>query len=163
RRWLRGTGRGDAVLRVRRVPGVRGRHPRRAGDDAVVSAAATFTEVVADLAAEYADLDAIVGGLGDAQWGLPTPAAGWTVGDQVRHLAFSDGRAREAVADPEAFEAAKGADVGGVVDRSVEAGRSMMRQDVPAWWRDERASLLGLLERADPSRRVPWYGPPMGM
>jgi uncharacterized protein (TIGR03084 family) len=85
------------------------------------------------------------------------------VGDQVRHLAFSDARAREAVGDPDAFEAAKGRDVGGVVESSVEAARSLGRADVLAWWRDERGALLALLEGADPARRVPWYGPPMGM
>ena len=123
---------------------------------------ATYTDVVADLAAEYADLDGIVERASDAGWDLPTPAPGWTVGDQVRHLAFSDARARVAVEDPAAFEASKGA-VAGVVESSVAAARSMARRQVLTWWREERAALLALLAAADPARRVPWYGPPMGM
>jgi len=122
-----------------------------------------YADVVADLGAEYADLDAVVGGLDDAAWDLPTPAAGWTVGDQVRHLAFSDARARDAVADPQGFEAAKAGDVAAAVSSAIEASRSMPRREVLAWWRDERSALLQLLASADPSRRVPWYGPPMGL
>jgi uncharacterized protein (TIGR03084 family) len=119
--------------------------------------------VVADLAAEYDDLDAIVDRLDDAEWDLTTPAPGWTVGDQVRHLAFSDARARVAVADPDAFEAARPGDVTGAVAGALAEARSMGRHDVLAWWRDERSSLLHHLAGADPSRRVPWYGPPMGL
>jgi uncharacterized protein (TIGR03084 family) len=122
----------------------------------------TYTDVVADLEAEYADLDGIVDRVSDAEWDLPTPAPGWTVGDQVRHLAFSDARARVAVEDPAAFEASKGS-VAGVVESSVAAARSMTRREVLTWWRDERQALLALLADAGPARRVPWYGPPMGM
>src|SRR5579862_6946413 len=122
-----------------------------------------YAAVVSDLAAEYADLDGIVSAVDDAGWELPTPAEGWTVGDQVRHLAFSDARAREALADPGAFEASKVEDVGDAVTRSVEAARWMGRHEVLARWREERSALLGLLASADPARRVPWYGPPMGV
>jgi uncharacterized protein (TIGR03084 family) len=85
------------------------------------------------------------------------------VGDQVRHLAFSDARAREAIADPDAFEASKGSDVGAAVASALEDARSRPRDDVLAWWRNERSALLGHLRDTDPSRRVPWYGPPMGV
>jgi len=122
-----------------------------------------YAAVVADLSAEYAELDAIVAALDDAAWSLPTPAPGWTVGDQVRHLAFSDARAREALADPDAFEASKGTNVGAAVQRALDEARSLGPREVLAWWRDERSSLLHLLEGADPARRVPWYGPPMGV
>jgi uncharacterized protein (TIGR03084 family) len=123
----------------------------------------TYDGVVSDLAAEYADLDAIVSTVDDDGWELPTPAEGWTVGDQVRHLAFSDARARLALGDPDAFEASKGVDVADAVARSVEAARAMSRLEVLARWRDERSALLALLASADPARRVPWYGPPMGV
>jgi Mycothiol maleylpyruvate isomerase N-terminal domain len=54
-----------------------------------------------DLAAEHADLDRIVG-VGD-RLDAPTPAAGWSVGDQISHLWFFDQRALLALTDPEAF------------------------------------------------------------
>jgi uncharacterized protein (TIGR03084 family) len=123
----------------------------------------TLGEVVTDLAAEYAELDGIVSAVDDAGWGLPTPAAGWTVGDQVGHLAFSDARAREALADPGGFEASRGDDVDRAISRSVESSRSLRRDAVLTRWRDERSAVLGLLASADPARRVPWYGPPMGV
>ncbi len=121
-----------------------------------------YDTVLADVAAEYADLDTIVSDAGDAAWDVPTPAPGWTVGDQVRHLAFSDERARQAVVDPGAFEAAKTGDVSAAVHDALEAARSLGRDEVLAWWRDERGVLLTRLRATDPSRRIPWYGPPMG-
>lgn len=123
----------------------------------------TLGEVVTDLAAEYAELDGIVSAVDDAGWELPTPAAGWTVGDQVGHLAFSDARAREALADPGGFEASRGDDVDRAISRSVESSRSLRRDAVLTRWRDERSAVLALLASADPARRVPWYGPPMGV
>ena len=43
--------------------------------------------LTADLAAESADLVALLIPLGGAQWDLPTPARGWAIRDQVSHLA----------------------------------------------------------------------------
>ena len=53
-----------------------------------------------DLTAEHDDLDRIVD---VASLARPTPAAGWTVGDQISHLWFFDQRALLALTDPEAF------------------------------------------------------------
>jgi len=122
----------------------------------------TYAMVLADVAAEYDDLDAIVSDAGAAAWDVRTPAPGWTVGDQVRHLAFSDASARQAVTEPDAFEAARRGDVSAAVHDALEAARSRGRDEVLAWWRAERAALLTSLRGTDPSRRIPWYGPPMG-
>ncbi|HEX3604543.1 MAG TPA: maleylpyruvate isomerase N-terminal domain-containing protein, partial [Candidatus Dormibacteraeota bacterium] len=65
----------------------------------------TVDGVCADLAEEQEDLDRIVGALDDAALDTPTPAQGWTVRDQVTHLAFFDGRGTMAIVDPEAFVA----------------------------------------------------------
>ncbi|MFD3671545.1 maleylpyruvate isomerase N-terminal domain-containing protein, partial [Streptomyces sp. NPDC058672] len=32
------------------------------------------------------ELDQLVEGLGDQEWALPTPAAGWTLAHQIAHL-----------------------------------------------------------------------------
>ena len=61
-------------------------------------------KICTDLAKEYEELDAIVGVLDESGWNVMTPAEGWTVKDQIRHLAYYDERARQAVAAPEAFE-----------------------------------------------------------
>ncbi|MDQ2635502.1 MAG: maleylpyruvate isomerase N-terminal domain-containing protein, partial [Actinomycetota bacterium] len=44
-----------------------------------------------DLVAEQQVLDDLVDGLDEAQWMTPTPAAGWSVCDQIAHLAMFDG------------------------------------------------------------------------
>lgn len=44
--------------------------------------------VLADLTADGEQLDRLVAGLDADQWKLPTPAPGWTVADQIAHLAF---------------------------------------------------------------------------
>ena len=43
-----------------------------------------------DLAAESAVLRALLVPLDEAGWQQPTPAAGWSVLDQVTHLAYFD-------------------------------------------------------------------------
>ncbi|MGR7002148.1 maleylpyruvate isomerase family mycothiol-dependent enzyme [Yinghuangia aomiensis] len=61
--------------------------------------------LLADLAAEGADLDARVADLPAADWALPTPAAGWTIAHQIAHLAWTDAWAVRAVTAPADFTA----------------------------------------------------------
>ena len=119
-----------------------------------------------DLAAEQADLDRLVAPLDAAGWATPTPAEGWTVHDQVGHLAFFDHEARSALTDPEGFAAGLleiAGDPGGYMDRSVGTGRAKPPTELLQWWRDERRQLLEAARAADPTMRVPWYGPPMSV
>ena len=46
-------------------------------------------------------------------------------------------------------------------DLAVEAGRALAPTELLRAWRDDRAVLLGLARRSDPSARIPWYGPAM--
>ena len=62
-------------------------------------------EVLADLWAESADLDRLVGGLPAEDWARPTPAEGWTIAHQIAHLAWTDEAAHLAVTDPDGFKA----------------------------------------------------------
>ena len=61
-------------------------------------------EVLADLWAESAELDRLVGGLAAGEWATPTPAEGWTIAHQIAHLAWTDEAAQLAATDPEAFK-----------------------------------------------------------
>ncbi|HET9602386.1 MAG TPA: TIGR03084 family metal-binding protein [Acidimicrobiales bacterium] len=115
-----------------------------------------------DLAAEHADLDAIVADLDERSWEHPTPARGWAVRDQISHLGYFDRTAVLAVTEPVAFSATVAALLAGGVDPSVEPGRAMGPAELLAWWRDGRAQLLGVLRPLDPATRISWYGPPMG-
>ena len=119
-----------------------------------------MTGLLDDLAAEHADLDALTTGV---DLGLQTPAEGWTVGDTIAHLWFFDREATTALVDAEAFaailkEAIENPD--GYMARTLGEGR-VLGDELPAVWRQTRADLLAALRAADPSTKVPWFGPPM--
>lgn len=115
-----------------------------------------------DLRAEHEALDVVVSDLGEQQWSLPTPAAGWSVRDQISHLWFYDQRAVLAMHDPDSFAAdMKWMLANGGTEASVAPGRSMSGDELLHAWRRDRAVLLQAAGAADASARVPWYGPPM--
>ena len=58
-----------------------------------------------DLAAESAVLRGLLVPLDEDGWRQPTPAAGWSVLDQVTHLAWFDEAALRSALQPEAFAA----------------------------------------------------------
>jgi uncharacterized protein (TIGR03084 family) len=121
--------------------------------------------ILDDLAAEQADLDALVSGLPEERWNLATPAEPWTVRDQIGHLAFFDEKAALAANDAEAFMIDLGriAELGidGYMGQHIERGRSCSPDGLLAWWRDARRDLLDALGTCDADERLPWYGPPM--
>ena len=122
--------------------------------------------LIDDLLAESAALRQVLAGLAAADWGLATPAAGWTVTDQVTHLAYFDDAARRSVTEPEQFTAeaeqiaATGADF---IDQVAARYRDTPPADVLAWFEQARARLTEAYRQADPSARLPWYGPPMSL
>jgi uncharacterized protein (TIGR03084 family) len=128
---------------------------------------ADFALVLTDLATEQSDLDAILVGLDGDTWDAPTPAEGWAVRDQISHLAFFDGRAREALTEPDVFMAhaqavqADPAAADGLMAEHLAEGRALAPAELLGWWRSERAALLAALAKTDPTARIPWYGPPM--
>lgn len=120
--------------------------------------------VCADLAAEQDDLERIVRGLDGAGLETPTPAPGWSVRDQVTHLAFFDGRATLAITDPEAFTAEVErflAAPDGVMARHLTHGHGLGVEALLGWWGEERDRFHAAARGLDPATRVPWYGPPM--
>ena len=115
-----------------------------------------------DLAAESADLDRV---LTPEALGTPTPAPGWSVGDQISHLWFFDQRAMMALTDPDGFaddaRQIQASLTGARADPSVEQGRAIAPEELLARWREERAHLVEHARTLDPKVRVPWYGPAM--
>src|SRR5687767_2905588 len=117
-----------------------------------------------DLYDEHADLDNIVVGLDPELWDTPTPATPWSVRDQISHLAFFDEHATLALVEPDRFEAGLASiatDIEGFMRAAIDMGRALPESEVLAWWRGARTAMLRAFWAADPSVRVPWFGPPM--
>lgn len=128
----------------------------------------TLPDLLEDLEDECADLRRLVAPLGDdaREWDLPTPAEGWAVRDQISHLAFFDDAGRMAMVEPERFarsveEAmAKGCDP---MEEHLALGRSMSGHGLLEWWDRAHRGMVEAFTGADPTARVPWFGPPMGV
>jgi uncharacterized protein (TIGR03084 family) len=119
-----------------------------------------------DLAAESAALDAILGALAQQDWRRPTPAAGWTITDQVSHLAYFDDVTLLSIADPDRFRQdarALAADGDDYPDRVAAGHRHLTGDALLAWFRTSRQALLDGYAACDPVTRLPWFGPDMGV
>jgi uncharacterized protein (TIGR03084 family) len=124
----------------------------------------SLEQLCADLAAEHEWLLDAVANLDREALSLMTPAEGWTVRDQLTHLAFFDDRAVQAAVDPEGFaeevERAR-KDFGAYEAAHLEYGRSMGDAALIGWFNGARNRLVDLFSRMDPKERLPWYGPSM--
>jgi uncharacterized protein (TIGR03084 family) len=120
--------------------------------------------LVADLAAESADLYEVLSVLAETEWALETPARGWTVRDQAAHLAYFDDAAVLSATDPERFRAeadallAREGDLG---ERVAERYRELSGVEAFAWLQRARRAYLNAFVVLDPSTVLPWYGPDM--
>lgn len=121
--------------------------------------------VLADLAAECADLDRLVADLPAASWALPTPAPGWTIAHQIAHLAWTEEAAIVATTAPDEFpvllrEAAD--DFDHFVDHGAQAGASAPPASILERWRRSRSVLASALLATPRGTKLPWYGVPIG-
>jgi len=123
----------------------------------------TLEELLDDLADEQRALDAVLARMEEVQWDLPTHAPGWSVRDQVSHLAHFDETAALAITDAEAFraDAARAREADGYARRYLDRGRAMIPSALLAWWRGASAALVEAGRGVDPKARLPWYGPAM--
>ena len=120
-------------------------------------------DLLADLADEHRDLDAVVSQLSESTWRAPTLAEGWSIADQISHLAFFDERAAMAMTDPDGFTRDFEQMVAEGRDASVDRARSLAPAALLADWRVARSALVAAARDADPAARVPWYGPAMSL
>jgi uncharacterized protein (TIGR03084 family) len=127
--------------------------------------AAVLRQVTADLAAETSELAAVLSRLKPQDWDSDTPAEGWTIRDQVTHLAFFDDATLLAITDPAAFDAQR-TDLLAFGDRFPDVVAAQYRhrggRDCLDWFLHSRQALLAAYLAADPRLRLPWYGPDMG-
>lgn len=126
--------------------------------------AVSISDLSEDLATESAVLRGLLTGLDEPDWQRDTPAAGWTIADQVSHLAHFDDVTVQSATNPQAFteektriEAAGGIDP----DRIAESYRHLSGPALLSWFDRSRARLVETFRDLDPSTRVPWFGPSM--
>jgi uncharacterized protein (TIGR03084 family) len=121
--------------------------------------------LLTDLAAETAALRDLIDPLPDAAWHYATPAPGWTISDQIGHLAYFDDVAVTAATDPLAFAAVLASHAAAAENPDTIAARyrALRPSELLEWFGRARAQLLEALGGLDPSTRVPWFGPAMGV
>ncbi|ODA75679.1 TIGR03084 family metal-binding protein [Streptomyces sp. AVP053U2] len=122
------------------------------------------SSVIDDLHEESEEADRLVARLGPEEWGLATPAAGWSVAHQIAHLAWTDHSALLAVTDGDGFRALVEQALAAphtYVDEGAEEYARLAPAELLARWRKGRAALENGLRSAPPGARFPWYGPPM--
>lgn len=120
--------------------------------------------LLGDLAAETAELDALVAPLPPDGWTVPTPAAGWTIAHQIGHLAWTDEVSLLAATDAEAFAAALSAAAASptAVDDAAAAWAARPPEALLSDWRRGRDALGEALLAVPAGTKLPWFGPPMG-
>jgi len=106
-----------------------------------------------DLRDEHAALDEMLSALDGSQWALPTPAVGWTVADQLRHLTASE-RAAEIALRGRGDDLFRGeVAITPVEERDPDA---LLRA-----WRAAREKTLQQLATTDDRAKVVWGAGPM--
>jgi uncharacterized protein (TIGR03084 family) len=119
-------------------------------------------EICNDLAQEGQQIEDLVAALDEDQWHRVTPFAGWTIKDEIAHIAFFDRMARLSASDQTAFNAVVmelARDMANFFSRTMAEGRAMPITDLRAWWQSERHAMLAALESLNPKTRVPWQLP----
>ena len=122
--------------------------------------------LIEDLRAEQEELAALLEKIHPDDWSRQTPAPGWTITDQVAHLAYFDQAALTAITDEEGFgrilsEAI--ADPERFVDIAAAPLVALAPADLLAKWRKTSAELREAMAAAPAGTRVPWFGPPMSV
>lgn len=119
-------------------------------------------EICKDLADEGQSLDDIVAKISDEEWDRVTPVAGWTIKDQIAHIAYFDMFARLSATDKEAFEKEMtilAENFENFFEFTLQTGRSKSNAELLKWWREERKTMIEAYKARDPKERLPWHIP----
>jgi uncharacterized protein (TIGR03084 family) len=124
---------------------------------------------ITDFHAEGRELRGLLETLTDADWQKPTLFKDWTVNDVVLHLHCSDISAAASVRDAADYEKLRAE----IAERR-KGGKSMIAESrerfpdlkgkalLTRWW-DQLETLCELLAAKDPTARLAWAGPGMGV
>jgi len=131
-----------------------------------MSAPPTLDELGRDLRVETAWLHGVLAPLDEPGWDRPTPAPGWSVRDQVTHLAYFDEATTMAATEPERFRHHRQdvlTDIDGFTAAVAAAHRDSPGAEILAWFGRAREEMLARVTPLDPRARAPWYGPDMSV
>ena len=121
-------------------------------------------DVITDLEAESAQLDAWVASLDDAAWTTVTTPEGWTVAHQVAHLLWTDRASLAAIAGGEEWDLLLHVamqDIDGFVDTEAARLVEIAPDSLLHHWRDSRGRLAAALRAVPDGTKIAWFGPPM--
>jgi uncharacterized protein (TIGR03084 family) len=132
----------------------------------VSAPAPSLADLGRDLEAETSWLRSRLAALDDAGWDTPTPAPGWSVRDQVSHLAYFDEATTMAAIDPDRFRVERAevlADIDGFTSNVAARYRARPGVELLAWFDRVRAQMIERVAEVDAATRAPWYGPDMSV
>jgi uncharacterized protein (TIGR03084 family) len=122
-----------------------------------------------DFRAEADELHAFLRTLGEGDWSRPTTFQRWTPWDVVAHLHLYDQVSLASLAGEEAFAQERNKLVGRIAKGTTNADLARERfgalgaEDLLAHWIDGARDLAEQLAASDAKRRLPWFGPDMGV
>lgn len=122
-----------------------------------------------DLLAEVDDLHAFLQTLGAEDWGRPTEFMGWTPWDVVAHLHYFDRFSLRALEGEDAFAAKREEFIKAVTQGRTSAEVARLEvgdpspQELLKRWKETCTEMATQLGESDPKRRLPWFGPDMGV
>ena len=125
--------------------------------------------IAADLREEAGELHGFLETLSDDDWSRTTPFLGWTTWDVVAHLHFFDHVSVLALTDPDAFAARRKEliEAMGAGKTNQEIARDVYgaldNRALLDTWLTTCHEMAGQLGESDPKRRLPWFGPDMGV
>ncbi len=125
-----------------------------------------LARLATDLRVETEQLETLLVGLDATGWATPTPAPGWSVHDQVTHLAYFDVATTTALLDPDRFVAERDvarADSDDLTGTIAARYRSLSPAETLPWFGEARHEMLAAFSVAEPTQHVPWYGPSMSV
>ncbi|MBY0402014.1 TIGR03084 family protein [Myxococcota bacterium] len=127
------------------------------------------SSVPRDFMVEVDELHALLATLSAADWERPTLFKAWTARDIVAHLHQSDRLGRASALGEEAFAVARRqmredvAAGAGAREQARRIAADLACADLLATWRRTAHELAELLASLAPGRRLPWFGPDMGV
>jgi uncharacterized protein (TIGR03084 family) len=116
-----------------------------------------MAELTNDLEAETGAFTDLIAVLTPDEWQARTPAPGWTIADQVSHLAYYDNAAVRAATSPQEFAQDAAASPDDIAVRYRELPATVLLE----WFTSSRRALLATFGLLEPRARLPWYGPSM--